>query len=66
MKPPFKVSAKPNGHVGQLDISWDAKVPEFTEDETEYRIRYSSRSVGEQTEWVCANLFLLPDLSIHI
>uniref|UniRef100_A0A3Q3AE94 MPL proto-oncogene, thrombopoietin receptor n=1 Tax=Kryptolebias marmoratus TaxID=37003 RepID=A0A3Q3AE94_KRYMA len=52
LKPPFKVSVKPNGHEGQLDVSWDAEVIEYMEDEEEYRIRYSSS---------CGNLHFYTD-----
>ncbi|XP_017275916.1 thrombopoietin receptor [Kryptolebias marmoratus] len=69
LKPPFKVSVKPNGHEGQLDVSWDAEVIEYMEDEEEYRIRYSSRSLGEtttQTKKKSIQLPLVPGEEVEV
>ncbi|XP_037553987.1 thrombopoietin receptor [Nematolebias whitei] len=49
LKPPFNVSVKPNGHVGQLDVSWDAEAVEHMEEEDEFRIQYFSKSFGKKT-----------------
>ncbi|KAM3620386.1 uncharacterized protein V6R79_022386 [Siganus canaliculatus] len=46
--PPAAVSLQPTG-AGQLQVSWRSKLPLYFEDGVKYKVRYSSRSLGETT-----------------
>ncbi|XP_033476727.2 thrombopoietin receptor isoform X1 [Epinephelus lanceolatus] len=50
LDPPFNVSLHHNGQAGQLQVSWQAKLPEYWDDKVMYRIRYSSKGLGEMTK----------------
>ncbi|XP_070764922.1 thrombopoietin receptor [Enoplosus armatus] len=47
---PFNVSLHQNGQAGQLQVSWHTKVSKYLEDNVMYRIRYSSKGLGEKTK----------------
>ncbi|XP_059197634.1 thrombopoietin receptor [Centropristis striata] len=47
---PFNVSLHQNGRAGQLQVSWHAKVPKYWDEYMMYRIRYSSKGLGELTK----------------
>lgn len=45
LEPPSQVSLQQNGHVGQLQVSWQAKAPKYFEDNVMFMIRYSSEGL---------------------
>ncbi|KAM9385772.1 thrombopoietin receptor [Pholidichthys leucotaenia] len=49
LDPPFNVSLNPNGHMGQLNVSWQINVSKGL---IKYRekIQYSSKALGEKTK----------------
>ncbi|XP_061540351.1 thrombopoietin receptor [Phycodurus eques] len=50
---PFNVSLHHNGKAGQLRVSCLTNVPKYWEDKVRYRIRYTSKGLGERTkEWI--------------
>ncbi|XP_044056902.1 thrombopoietin receptor [Siniperca chuatsi] len=48
--PPFNTSLHQNGQAGQLQVSWHTKVLKYLKDRIMYRIRYSSKGLGEKTK----------------
>ncbi|GAA6221332.1 thrombopoietin receptor isoform X2 [Lates japonicus] len=52
--PPFNVSLHQNGKIGQLLVLWHTEVPTYCT--AVYRIRYSSKGLGEKTKEVRTTL----------
>ncbi|CAK6971379.1 thrombopoietin receptor [Scomber scombrus] len=52
LDPPFNVSLLQNDQAGQLQVSWHTKLSKYWEDNVQYRIRYSSKGLGEKTKKV--------------
>lgn len=52
LDPPFNVTLHSNGQVGQLQVSWHASILKYWETNKVYRIRYSSRHLGQKTKEV--------------
>ncbi|XP_076582430.1 thrombopoietin receptor [Chaetodon auriga] len=50
LDPPCNVSLHPNGHPGQLQVLWDLKVSNNIKNDVTYRIRFSSKGLGEKTK----------------
>ncbi|XP_045905315.1 thrombopoietin receptor isoform X2 [Micropterus dolomieu] len=50
LDPPFNVSLQQNGQVGQLQVSWHTDVSKYMKGNVMYRIRYSSKGLGEKTK----------------
>ncbi|XP_029284881.1 thrombopoietin receptor [Cottoperca gobio] len=50
LRPPFSVSLHQNGQAGQLQVSWHTKISKYWKNDVMYRIRYSSKSLGEKTK----------------
>uniref|UniRef100_A0A8C2XRJ1 MPL proto-oncogene, thrombopoietin receptor n=1 Tax=Cyclopterus lumpus TaxID=8103 RepID=A0A8C2XRJ1_CYCLU len=48
LDPPFSVFLHHNGQAGQLQVSWHTKVSKYCKDDVMYRIRYSSKGLGEK------------------
>lgn len=45
LEPPCQVSLQQNGHVGQLQVSWQSKAPKYFEDNVMFMVRYSSEGL---------------------
>ncbi|XP_068446042.1 thrombopoietin receptor [Clinocottus analis] len=58
LDPPFNVSLHQNGRAGQLQVSWPTKVLKYCEDDVTYRIRYSSKGLGEKIKETKADIVL--------
>ncbi|XP_023141035.2 thrombopoietin receptor isoform X1 [Amphiprion ocellaris] len=52
LDPPFNVTLHPNGQVGQLQVSWRTNSLKYWDTYEVYRIRYSSRHLGQKTKEV--------------
>uniref|UniRef100_A0A8C4HNY2 MPL proto-oncogene, thrombopoietin receptor n=1 Tax=Dicentrarchus labrax TaxID=13489 RepID=A0A8C4HNY2_DICLA len=46
--PLFNVSLHHNDQAGQLRVSWQLKIPQYWENYVSYRIRFSSKGLGEK------------------
>ncbi|KAI3368548.1 hypothetical protein L3Q82_025558 [Scortum barcoo] len=56
LDPPFNMSLHQNGREGQLQVSWDSNNPKILDDRVIYRVRYSSKGMGEKTKNVEAKV----------
>ncbi|XP_036969363.1 thrombopoietin receptor [Acanthopagrus latus] len=50
LNPPFSVSLHQTGKAGQLKVSWKSNISKYDKDNVIYRIRYSSKTLGETRE----------------
>lgn len=50
LNPPFSVSLHQTGKAGQLKVSWKSNISKYDKDDVIYRIRYSSKTLGETRE----------------
>uniref|UniRef100_UPI0037E79D50 thrombopoietin receptor isoform X2 n=1 Tax=Semicossyphus pulcher TaxID=241346 RepID=UPI0037E79D50 len=48
LDPPFNTSLHHTGKAGQLQVLWHSKIPQYSEDGPIYRIKYSSKGMGEK------------------
>ncbi|XP_068175564.1 thrombopoietin receptor [Antennarius striatus] len=58
LDPPFGVSLHQNDQAGQLRVSWQSKISEYHRDNVMYRLRYSSKRLGEKTTEVKGSVVL--------
>ncbi|KAM6922057.1 thrombopoietin receptor [Xenentodon cancila] len=66
---PFNVSFDPNGHVGQLQVSWHTKSMPYIEDDLKYKIHYTSEADGNATKEATRNnihLSLTPGKEVEV
>ncbi|XP_068599559.1 thrombopoietin receptor [Brachionichthys hirsutus] len=58
LDPPFGVSLHQNDQAGQLRVSWQSRIPEYHRDNVMFRLRYSSKRLGEKTTSVKQSVVL--------